>query len=238
MSNVDIQKSLERLGLSSNEARIYLALLKIGSSKAGRISKETQINRTTTYDALKGLLEKGLVNYVVKANRKWFEAENPKMLIDFIKEKERDVEDFLPDLEKIFKSPKERHNVTLYYGYGGMRSAFQDIIREGKPNCVMDSEGQFTQRMPYFSRYFIKQIEKKKIKIRHLVREGVDMQTSKTTEVKYLHNKKSSDAVINIYGNKVAIIIWTEPPEAVIIKNKTVADSFRDYFEMIWKNVK
>jgi len=238
MAYTDVQKSLERMGLSGNEARVYLALLKIGSSTAGRISKDAQINRTTTYDAIKRLLEKGLVSYVVKTNRKWFEAENPKMLIDFIKEKEKDVQDIVPDLQKIFEQPKEKHNVTLYYGYKGIRSVFQDIIREREPNYVMDSEGQFTDRMPFFAKYFIKQVEKNKIKIKHLVRQGVDIHPSKTTEVKYVTKKIQSDAVVNIYGDKVAIVIWTEPPEAVIIKNKTVADSFRDYFEIIWKNAK
>ena len=102
----------------------------------------------------------------------------------------------------------------------------------------MDSEGQFSERMPYFAKYFVKQIEKKRIKVRHLVREGRDIQPSKTTEIRYVDKKTRSEAVINIYGNRVAIIIWTETPEAVVTKNKAVADSFRDYFEMIWKNAK
>ena len=33
----------------------------------------------------------------------------------------------------------------------------------------------------------------------------------------------SSPAVTNIYGNKVAIIIWTDEPEAVVIENEAVA---------------
>jgi len=43
---------------------------------------------------------------------------------------------------------------------------------------------------------------------------------------------------MDIYGNKVAILMWTEPPEAVIIENKSVADSFRDYFEILWKSAR
>jgi sugar-specific transcriptional regulator TrmB len=238
MKYSEIQETLERIGLSKNEARVYLILLKLGSQKAGGISKESQINRTTTYDALKRLLEKGLISYVVKANRKWFEPGDPKRLTQFIKEMEEDAKQVAPILQKIYKTPKEKRNVTMFYGYKGIKSVFMDIISEGKINCVMDSEGQFFERMPYFAPQYIKQLERKNIKVKHLVREGRDVKPSKTTEIRFIAKKTKSEAAINIYGNKVAIIIWTEPPEAVIIENRAVADSFRDYFEILWKQEK
>lgn len=239
MNYIELHKKLEQIGLSKNEASIYLTLLKLGSEKAGRISKEVQINRTTTYDALKRLLERGLVGYVVKANRKWFEAVEPERLMDIIKEREEMVQEILPALQTMYKTPEEKHNVTLYHGYKGMKSVFQDIIRSAKINYVMDSEAQFSERMPYYTPFFVKQVEKKKIKIKHLMRAGGRIiNPTKTTEVRYIPKKTKSQAVINIYSDKVAIIIWTEPPEAVVIKNKAVADSFRDYFEMMWKEAK
>ncbi len=239
MEYAELQKTLEHIGLSKNEAKIYLILLKLGSQKAGRISKEARINRTTTYDALKRLLERGLVGYVVKANRKWFEAVNPKRLMDTIKEREEAAESILPTLQKIFKTPEEKHNVTLYHGYKGIKSVFQDIVRDSKENLVMDSEGQFSERMPYYLPLFVKQVEKKKIHIKHLMRAGGKIiNPTKTTEVRYIPKKTKSEAVINIYSDKVAVIVWTDPPEAVVIKNRAVADSFRDYFEMLWKQGK
>jgi len=70
----DTERSLEKIGLTGNESKIYLALLRHGTAKAGKISKRAGINRTTTYDALKRLLEKGLISYVVRENRKYFTA--------------------------------------------------------------------------------------------------------------------------------------------------------------------
>jgi len=233
----ELQKTLERIGLSTNEAKVYLALLRLGSSKAGDVSKKSQVNRTTTYDTLERLLERGLVSFVVKDNRKWFEAVNPSMLTDFLGEREEEAKRIIPYLQRIYKSPGEKHDVTLYFGYKGVKSIFQDIIREGKPNCVMDSEGQFVDRLPYYAPHFIRQLEKKKIKVRHIVREGRNVSPSKTTEVRFVKKKTKSEAVFNIYGDKIAIIIWRDPPEAVMIHNKAVTDSVRDYFEMLWKAV-
>ena len=76
---------------------------------------------------------------------------------------------------------------------------------------------------------------KKIIKVKHLVRKGRDIKPGINTEVKYIDKGTESEAVFNIYGDKIAIIIWSEPPEAVVIKNKSVSDSFKYYFDLIWK---
>ncbi|MBI2545363.1 MAG: MarR family transcriptional regulator [Candidatus Aenigmarchaeota archaeon] len=232
----EISKGLERIGLTSNEAQVYLTLLKHGTCKVGKISKISQINRTTTYDVLKRLLDKGLIGYVVKGKVKYFEVSNPNQLKDFVDEKKFEVIKLLPSLEKIYKTPEEKHNVTLYYGYHGVKSIFEDFLRNTKVHYLMDSEGKFSERMPYFAKHFVRQLEKKKIKIKHLVREGRDVHQSKTTEVRYIKKKIASEAVFDIYNDKVAIIIWTDPPEGVVIQNKAVADSLKEYFDILWKH--
>lgn len=232
----DIQRKLEKIGLTGNEAKIYLTLLRLGTAKAGKLSKQAGINRTTTYDALKRLLEKGLASYVVKENRKYFQAADPQKIIELLKRKQEDAKEIIPRLNQLFKAPVEKHNVTLYYGRKGVKTVFQDIVREGKPNCVLDAEVKFTEVMPYFSIWFIKQIEKKKIQIRHIARRAVIVKPSKTTQVRYLDfkTKEKSPVSTNIYGDKIAIIMWTDPPEAVIIKSKSAADAYRNYFEFLW----
>lgn len=126
--------------------------------------------------------------------------------------------------------------VKLFYGENGIKKVFYDILTENQPNCVLDSEGQFTKQMPEFAKWFINQVEKKNIQIRHLVRKGRDIKPSKTTEIRFIKKRTKSHAVINIYSDKVAIILWTKVPEVVVIEDKTVANSLRDYFEILWKS--
>ncbi len=226
--------SLEKVGLTKIEARVYMVLLKHGSVKAGKIAKEANLNRTTTYDALKRLLEKGLASYVVQENRKYFQPVEPQRLVEFIKEKENEARSIMPDLSKLLKISKEPAHVKLYYGSKGIKSVFMDFIKSGGPIRVLDSEGQFIEVMPDFAKYYIKQIEKKKIKIYHIVREGRDIKPSKTTEVRYV-KKSPSNSSMDIYGNKICIIVWSDPPEAVVIESKSTAESMRFYFDMLWK---
>ncbi len=127
------------------------------------------------------------------------------------------------------------HKVSILYGYDGVEELFKMIVEEGKENYVMDSEGQFTQRMPEFSKWFVKVIEKKGIKIKHIVRKGVDVKPSKTTEVRYIDRKSKSPAVINIFSNKVAIILWTKIPEVILIEDINMVRSMKKFFDMVWE---
>lgn len=233
---MNTEKVLLDIGMTKNEVKVYLALLKLGFSKVGKISKEAETNRSYTYDALKKLLEKGLISYVITGKRKWFKPADPKRLVAFLRERESDVEEILPQLEGVYKQTEPEYNVTLYKGLKGVKTVFEDIIQEGKPNAVFGSEGEFVKRLDIFSKHFTKQIEKKNIKIRNIVQRGVDIKPSKTTEVRFVPKKVRSPVVTNIYGDKIAIIIWTDVPEAVLIKNKSAAESYRNYFEILWKS--
>lgn len=239
MSYEELLETLERFGLSHNETKVYLTLLKLGSAMAGKIAKEAMMDRTSCYDSLKRLLKKGLISYALEANRKLFKSENPSKLLSYLKEKEEDIEKILPELSSIYKQEKEKYNVTMFKGYKGVKSVFEDILKEakGKENLVIDSSGLFVEKMPYYAPHFIKGLEKNKIRVRHIVRRGKDIHPSKTTEVRFFSKKlKETTITTNIYDNKIAIILWTDVPEAIIIENKGAADSYRDYFEILWKH--
>jgi hypothetical protein len=59
------------------------------------------------------------------------------------------------------------------------------------------------------------------------------------SKVKYLPEKYASPLAVNIYGDKVAIILWSkETPLAIVIKNRAIAEGYRKYFEFMWKVAK
>ena len=57
-------------------------------------------------------------------------------------------------------------------------------------------------------------------------------------EVRYLPAGYGSYAATNIYGNKVAIILWTENPFAILIEEKKLADGYRSFFKFLWEHAK
>ena len=66
-----IEKALLDLGLSRNEAKVYLFLAKAGKSTASKVAKAVSLNRTEIYRVLKGLERKGLVSLILEKPMKF-----------------------------------------------------------------------------------------------------------------------------------------------------------------------
>ncbi len=233
---MEYEKILQKIGLTANESKVYLTLLKTGSSKAGRISKECGLNRTSTYNSLRSLLDKGLVSYVIIGKIKWFQASPPSNLGVYLKNKAELLEEGMQGLQKMFDSSRTESSVKLFKGNKGVRTVLEDIISTGKENHIFGSEGQLEDRMPYYAVRFIRQINEKGIHVRSLVRKGRKGEVSERCEVRFVPENVESPVVTNIYGDKIALIIWSEPPEAVLIENEMAARAYRSYFELMWKN--
>jgi len=233
-----IERVLENLGFSPNEIKVYLTLNDHGSTKAGKVAKLAKIDRSSCYSSLKALTEKGLVSYVLIGKIKWFQAAGPKRLLDFVKEQEKEVQEILPELHQRHKASKIEGQVRLFKGIKGVKSIFLDIIRTGKDNFVFGSEGQFSKRMPEFALQFDRLKKERKIKTKLILREGRKELDSKTSTYKYIPTVDQSPTVTNIYSDKIALIIWTDEPEGIIIENASAAKAYKSYFDFMWKHAK
>lgn len=233
---MEVAKVLEKLGFSVNEIKVYLTLNDHGSTKAGRISKLAQIDRSSCYNSLKSLLEKGFVSYVLIGNVKWFQATGPRRILDYLHEQEEDVKEIIPTLQERHKASKVEGQVRLFKGIKGVKSIFLDIARTGKDNFVFGSEGQFSEKMPEFALQFDRLKKENNIRTKLILRKGRHELDNKTSEHRFLEHIAESPAVTNIYGDKIAIIVWTDEPEGVIIENAEAAKAYKSYFDFMWRN--
>ncbi len=69
-------EKLKKIGLSGKEAIIYSALVKSGESTANELAKITSTNRTVTYNLLQQLVDKGLISYVNKNKKRFYQISN------------------------------------------------------------------------------------------------------------------------------------------------------------------
>lgn len=235
---MDAEMVLEKIGFSPNEIKVYLTLNDYGSAKAGKIAKLAKIDRSSCYNSLKSLQEKGLVSYVLIGKIKWFQIAGPRRLIEYLREQEEDVKEIIPKLEERHRAAKIEGQVRLFKGIKGVKSIFLDICRSGRDNYVFGSEGQFSERMPEFALQFDRLKKENKIHTKLILRKGRRELDSKTSEYKYLDGISESPAVTNIYGDKIAIIIWTDEPEGILIENAAAAKAYKSYFDFMWKNAK
>ncbi len=225
---------LQKLGLTDNEARVYLALLELGPSLAGQISRKTGVHRRNIYDITERLIEKGLIGYIVKNNRRLFEAANPERLKEILKEKQRELEEALPNLTLLYQKTKEKQETNFYKGIEGLKTIFQEqVTGKSKEILILGASSSAFEVLPFYFKWYDKDRVKKKIKARIIA--SNKLPKIPLSEIRYLPQKYSNPLAINIYGDKVAIILWKKPPLAIVIKEQEIADSYRKYFELMWK---
>ena len=236
---MDLQTALRNIGLSEAETAVYLALLKLGSSPVSAIKEESRVHRTNIYDLLERLLNKGLVNYVIKNNVKYFNTTEPVKLLDYIKEKEDTVKDILPQLTQLTKFHKDQIKVEVYKGVEGVKTILNDVLRVGKDYVIFGiDETMFKEKLGPFMDQFFRKEKKLGFKERILTRDNVEFVYEYDTAMyRYLPKESFNPTPTYVYGENVAILIW-EPFSVIKIQNAALADSYAKYFEMLWNLAK
>ena len=160
-----------------------------------------------------------------------------------LEEKEIQVTSLVSELQKLAPLQKSKISVETYEGKEGMRTILFDSLRETKKTkkeiLGIGINNLNIQRLdPIYHKRYIKEREKIKCKSRYIVIEGTKIYKHKDAEIKVLSKNYESPTATYIYGNKVSIWLWFEIAVVIVIDNKEVSDSYRSYFEVLWKIAK
>src|SRR3989338_421437 len=128
------EDQLKELGLTDNEVRIYLLLLKQGMMNPSEISQKLGLHRGYVYDALERMQEKEVVNSILKDNKKYFQATSPENLVELLRFRLENLQKIVPDLMKIAGLKKEETRVELHKGRRVYRILLKDMISTLKKN--------------------------------------------------------------------------------------------------------
>ena len=71
------EQTLQQIGLSKNEARIYETLLREGDSAVGHLAVKSQVHRRNVYDSLRRLVDRGLVFEILGHSESVYSAAEP-----------------------------------------------------------------------------------------------------------------------------------------------------------------
>lgn len=225
--------NLKSLGITKQEAEIYDCLLQ-GSKTAGDVAKLTQIHRRNVYDCMERLIEKGLVGYIKKNNLRYYIAANPNRLKEIYEEKVEDINKLMPLLKDKFKQKRAKETTLLFQGKQGLRFILDDQIKEGKEVLILGGSLRTKEILGYYIKRYTNLRKQKRIPMKIIFEHGVKA-SIQLAKIKYFPKKMASPAATNIYADKVAIMVWSDNPIIILIKNKSIADSYRKYFDLIWR---
>lgn len=239
---MDIQV-LEDIGLTPAEIKIYLALLELGTATAGPILDKTGLQNSVVHMTLNRLIEKGLVSYIKEGKRNHYQAANPRHIVEYIDEKKERFEALLPSLLARQVQSKEKPEVITFRGKKGIKELLYELLGNGgKEYHTLNSPHASIMMGDHFWLTFHKKRASQGIRARQVFNESL---RTWVKQIKYAlsqlrYTKKGFEPLTEtiIFGKQVAVLIWSEKPLGVLIRNQAIAESYDRYFEMVWGQAK
>lgn len=221
---------LEEIGLTKGEIAVYLAMLGLGSVTVRPIVDKAKVSYSKIYDILERLINKGLVCFVIKENKRYFEAAPVERIMDYMQDKEKKVhnqkaqlKNLLPELKLKQQLAQYSSIATIYKGIKGLHTAFYSSIK--KTNEIFMIEGAKSNTTNTFFKKFAK--DAKKIKV-------ISNNKSENIWKNVKYSPQITPATITIFGERVIIIPASKDITLFVIDSKEVADSFKIQFNNLW----
>lgn len=237
-------EDLKSMGLTDNEAKVYLALAKLGVSTATPIRNHVGLHTSRVYEALDSLLKKGLVSYFIRNNVKHFKAQDPEVMFEMLEEKKERIAKIIPQIRSLHDTGQKGYEISLYEGYKGLRQIYDHVLSLMSPSEEILVLGAESERLhllsqTYFREYTSRRI-RRGIKMRMICNHDA-MDTANAysgftlTQVRILPRDARTPSPMNIYPDKVSILLLKEKPAVFHIECREVAESYRTYFEFLWE---
>jgi len=248
-------KVLENIGLTDGEIRVYLALIKLGSSTTGPITDKSKVSSSKIYYILEKLLQKGIVSYIVKEKTRYYQAEDPSKIKDYINKKEKDfqvqkkmIDKLIPELQFQQQLEKTKNEAQIYKGFKGIQTIIDKVYSSLKKGEIFYSMGIPSFQEEKYHEYWEKEDHPKRIKLGIRVKMLFNIDTPKKVlknrnkhwgcESRYMPIPVKTPSWILIYKDVIVMILQSDEPLAIEINNKEIAHSFKQYFEAFWKLTK
>ncbi|HIH30647.1 TPA: hypothetical protein HA243_04555 [Candidatus Micrarchaeota archaeon] len=225
---------LVELGLTQNEAKLYLLMVKGGQMKASQLFLASGLQRRTVYDTLQQLEKKGLAGKAEVGGVQVFTPSPPSSLLSLLEEKRDSVEKILPSLSRIYES-EGKTSVSVMYGLGGIKMVLEDVLSLRTDFCVYHGQLQLAEVLPKFFRIFNEKRSRLGIKARFML---LDIQTARErarsvplADFKFIDPSTISAGVWWTYADRLVLFVMQKTPVVIFIKNADLATTFRKNFD-------
>lgn len=245
------QAILQTLGLTSNEAKIYELLLKIGEVEAQIVIEQTGLKRPTAYKALYSLEDKGLVGKRDIGKTLHFKPEPPTSLLTLAEDRyneleraRRDVRSLLPQLNSAYILAVEKPVVSTFEGVEGLVKIYEDTLREKQPiYAALQAEHLHPELYQWLESVYVKRrvklgipatviVASSKASEKYVSKDARNLRTTRTVS----HEVFPFAHEVDIYGNKIAFINYKKDEAliGVVIDHPRIAQTMKAFFDLAW----
>lgn len=246
-----IESTLKKIGMKEKEIQIFLAIFRFGEASPSMLARKTKIPRTTVFDILIKLANKGLVQRYEKHGRNYFGCDDETALLKYIKKQQKRwvknqavVEKILPLMHNIRAPYSPAPTIKFYEGAAEVSTIYNDILETGEDILLLRSIYDHVDEDlgAILEDYIPKQI-KKGIHVKALtpwiessVEHYVEQDKKRLIDRRvYEKSEFSLPAQIIIYGGKAAIITLKNQIFGTVLEHEDVVQTLKIIFELLWQ---
>lgn len=242
-----LYKVLINIGLSDNEARVYLNALNLGKTTILALSKASEVKRTTVYSIVESLKQLGLMKIEQIGWKTYFSAENPEKLERIMEEKKKELQETLVDFKALYNAEGGSSLIKYYEGLEAIKNVHLDMLAEikfGEDYLVISDSAKWMTEDQKFFEDFVEKRSKKKLNNKLLLQNSEIARRYKQNETLYNMQIKifpeniQLSASITITPYKILIHQTTPPVMAMVIENKNIIRFHKELFEFMWESIK
>lgn len=163
-----IKEDLVHLGMTGQEASVYLAILELGGATVSTIAQKAKVNRVTTYNTLGNLVKKGYITTSIRKNVQFYSAESPSILVSKLEEKYHIAEKVLPELIALQNAAGFAPRIRYYEEKESITSIFDDMAHAHGEVLGYTNFSPLAELFPQLLAKFAYTIEKNEKKVRFL----------------------------------------------------------------------
>lgn len=245
-----IHNKLEELGLSKNEAAVYLAVLELGEPGIGQLEEQTGLHKQLIYNAADTLQSRGLVSIHFIRQRRHFSITDPAAIEHQLREKLAFAKSVVSDLYEVANKKRVPDQTRIYRGIRGIQQYYNQFIRRQPKQSTISILGVDSQR--YFEifnpeEHAYQSFEQARLERRinlQLILSGapekeITLNTGrKFIDLRLLHNEHHAPMDIVIWHDRTALLFYAADPYLLDIAGQTTVEGFQHYFQALWKTAK
>lgn len=240
----DLLSALRGVGLSKNEALIYVTVLELGASTVWDIAKKSGIKRPTCYLILDELVWKGHAAKTNDGRRTLYSVVSPKQLLNTAERKLERFSSAISQFDAIGSKNPQKPIISLFEGVDGIVHAYNLSLDQKSGETILIYGTQLVEvtyrdlMVEYISKRVKKGIHAQVILAdTDYNRTVLTRDKSELRQTRFLPKAKFDTRIeINIFGDTITYIAHSETaPFATVIENATLAQEEKQRFNLLWE---
>ncbi len=246
IQNDKLLDSLTQFGLDENEAKVYLATLSLGATTVLKIAKQTDVKRTTVYEIVNSLIQKGLMKKEIRGFKTLFVAEHPERLENTLDAKRAILLRAIPELESLYNLRGTESSIKYYEGLKAIENIYDELLADLKPHDFYYAISNIAEWQTLDEEFFIKKHVERRADMR--VQTKLVFTDSPTAQKRLATQKnfneeirllpKNSDIHVDLVVTPYKLVMFQlkQPLVALVIENRSMIEMHKSLFEMLWNS--